>query len=86
MGKRRHSLHFKAFSLLKKTVLLKILCENMGCPIFAKLPTPLVRFCPIVLDPPSPPKIGHHLCTFPKTNSGIDFAGYYVIMKLITVI
>ena len=24
----------------------------MGCPIFAKLPTPLVRFCPILLDPP----------------------------------
>ena len=28
----------------------------MGCPIFAKLPTPLVRFCPILLDPPNPPK------------------------------
>ena len=27
----------------------------MGCPIFAKLPTPLVRFCPILLDPPNPP-------------------------------
>ena len=28
----------------------------MGCPIFAKLPTPLVLFCPILLDPPNPPK------------------------------
>ena len=27
---------------------------------------PLVPFCPILLDPPTPPKIGHHLCTFPK--------------------
>ena len=34
-------------------------------PIFYKLPTPYVLFCPILLDPPSPPKIGHHLCTFP---------------------
>ena len=25
----------------------------MGCPIFAKLPTPLVLFCPILLDPPT---------------------------------
>ena len=38
----------------------------MGCPIFAELPTPLVRFCPILLDPPTPPKIGHHLCMFPN--------------------
>ena len=34
--------------------------QNMGCPIFAELPTPLVRFCPILLDPPTPQKIGHH--------------------------
>ena len=26
---------------------------------------PLSDFVPIWLDPPSPPKIGHHLCTFP---------------------
>ena len=39
----------------------------MECPIFAKLPTPLVLFCPILLDPPTPPKIGHHLCTFPNS-------------------
>ena len=39
----------------------------MGCPIFAKLPTHLVRFCPILLDPPSPRKIEHYLCTTPKT-------------------
>ena len=32
-----------------------ILVQNMGCPIFAKLPTPLVLFCPILLDPPIPP-------------------------------
>ena len=38
----------------------------MGCPIFAKLPNPLVLFCPILLDPHNPPKIGHHLCMFPK--------------------
>ena len=25
-----------------------------------------VRFFGAILDPPSPPKIGHHLCTFPK--------------------
>ena len=42
----------------------------MGCPISAELctytPPPLVRFCPIWIDPPpNPPKIGHHLCTFP---------------------
>ena len=37
---------------------------KIGLPIFALLPTPLVRF-PIFLDPPSLPKIGHHLCTFP---------------------
>ena len=40
--------------------------QNMGCPIFSKLPTPLVRFCPVLLDPPIPPKIGHHLCMFPN--------------------
>ena len=28
----------------------------MGCPSFAKLPTPLVQFCPILLDPPNPLK------------------------------
>ena len=39
--------------------------KKIGRPIFALLPTPLVRFCPNLLDPPSPPKIGHHLCTFP---------------------
>ena len=39
---------------------------NIGPPIFAFLPTPLVPFRPISLDPPSPPKIGHHLCTFPN--------------------
>ena len=42
---------------------------KIGRPIFALLPTPLVRFCPILSHfawPPSPPKIGHHLCTFPK--------------------
>ena len=38
---------------------------KIGRPIFALLPTPLVPFCPILLDPPSPLKIGHHLCTFP---------------------
>ena len=38
---------------------------KIGCPIFTLLPTPLVRLCPICLTPPSPPKIGHHLCTFP---------------------
>ena len=32
----------------------------MGCPIFAELPTPLVRYCSILLDPPTPPKFGHH--------------------------
>ena len=26
--------------------------QNMGCPMFAKLPTPLVLFCQILLDPP----------------------------------
>ena len=25
-----------------------------------------VRFFWVILDPPSPPKIGHHLCTFPN--------------------
>ena len=39
----------------------------MGCPIFAKLPTPLSDFVLFCLTPPSPPKIGHHLCTFPKS-------------------
>ena len=38
----------------------------IGHPIFDELPTPHVLFCPILLDPPSPPKIGHHLCMFPK--------------------
>ena len=28
----------------------------MGCPIFAKLPTPLVLFCPILVDPQPPLK------------------------------
>ena len=28
----------------------------MECPIFAKLPTPLFRFCPILLDPPPTPQ------------------------------
>ena len=28
----------------------------MGRPIFAKLPTPLVSFCPILLDPLNPQK------------------------------
>ena len=41
-------------------------CRIIGRPIFDKLPTPHVLFCPILLDPPSPPKIGHHLCMFPK--------------------
>ena len=40
--------------------------QNMGCPIFAKLPTPLVLFCPNLLDSPIPPKIVHYLCMFPK--------------------
>ena len=35
-------------------------CEKivkiMGCPIFVKLPTPLVLFCPILLDPSTPQK------------------------------
>ena len=38
----------------------------IGRPIFDELPTPHVLFCPILLDPPSPPKIGHHLCMFPN--------------------
>ena len=38
----------------------------IGHPIFDELPTPHVLFCPILLDPPSPPKIGHHLCMFPN--------------------
>ena len=32
-----------------------------------------VRFFGAILDPPSPPKIGHHLCTFPK-----ETVTYYV--------
>ena len=40
----------------------------IGRPIFDELPTPHVLFCPILLDPPSPPKIGHHLCMFPNDN------------------
>ena len=46
-------------------------CKIIGCPIFQNLPTPHVLFCPILLDPPSPLKIGHHLCTFPKENSAL---------------
>ena len=34
-------------------------------PTFAPLPIPLVLVCPTLLDPPSPPKIGHNLWTFP---------------------
>ena len=30
-----------------------------------------VRFFWVILDPPSPPKIGHHLCTFPKVKMGL---------------
>ena len=41
--------YFIFFFFWKKTQ------QNMGCPIFAKVPTPLVRFCPILLDPPNPP-------------------------------
>ena len=44
-------------------------CRMIGRPIFDELPTPHVLFCPILLDPPSPPKIGHHLCMFPKVKS-----------------
>ena len=47
--------------------------RTMGCPIFAKLPTPLVLFCPILLDPPlTPPKIGHHLCMFPYLTTSCE--------------
>ena len=38
-------------------------------PTFSPLPIrpiPLVIFCPILLNPPSPPKIRHHLWTFPR--------------------
>ena len=41
--------------------------KKIGRPIFALLPTPLVRFCPNLLDPPSPSKIGHHLCMLPMS-------------------
>ena len=50
--------------ILKIQFCSKFYAENMGCLIFAKLPNPLVRFCPILLDlPHPPPKIGHHLIT-----------------------
>ena len=39
--------------LIKKIV--KKIVKIMGSPILAKLPTPLVLFCPILLDPPNPP-------------------------------
>ena len=47
----------------------------IGHPIFDELPIPHVLFCPILLDPPSPPKIGHHLCMFPyrKSLNNTDF-------------
>ena len=48
----------------------------MGCPIFPELPTPLVLFCPILLDPPNPPKNRTSLMDVPlnklRPNKGFD--------------
>ena len=54
----------------------------IGHPIFDELPTPHVLFCPILLDPPSPLKIGHHLCTFPNTNVVYKRAGKLIRNQL----
>ena len=52
-------MHIGENSFLKKEEFYQTNWEKigkiMGCPIFAKLPTPLILFCPILLDPPNPP-------------------------------
>jgi hypothetical protein len=45
----------------------------MGCPIFAKLPTPLVRFCPILLEPPNPQKNRTSLMDVPLHEFGFFY-------------
>ena len=77
--------------LEKKRILIKEIVKIMGCPIFAKLPTPLVLFCPILHDPLTPPKIVHSLnyqnnfehC---KLNNPIDTIKYgaYLRNRLVT--
>ena len=51
---------------------------NIGRPIFSKLPPTLVPLCPIFLDPPTPPKIGHHLCMFPYIINKIESFLYFL--------
>ena len=64
--KKVHCEHWGNFFFWKKVV--KLFCENtrkMGCPIFAKLPTPLVRFC-LTPTPPNPLKNRTSLMDVPK--------------------
>ena len=52
MSKRKYTLGKIRF--WKNSILIKKIMKIMGCPIFAKVPTPLVLFCPILHDPPNP--------------------------------
>ena len=36
-----------------------------------KYPLPLSHFVQFCLTPPTPPKIGHHLCTFPNLKNQV---------------
>ena len=54
-------------------------CENtiiIGCTIFAKLPTPLVRFC---LTPPHPPKNPTSLMDVPLAKKYLTIKKFYCI-------
>ena len=52
--------------------------KKIGHPIFALLPTPLLRFCLTQPPRPFPPKIGHHLCTFPLH----EYEKYWMILLM----
>ena len=39
--------------------------QNVGCSILAKLPSTHIRFCPILVNLPTYPKIGYHIWMAP---------------------
>ena len=57
------SSHRKSFKIHKKVAKIQEKSDILF--LITYLP-PLSYFVPTLLDPPSPPKIGHHLCTFPN--------------------
>jgi hypothetical protein len=58
--------------------------EKSDIPFLLTYLPPLSYLVPILLDPPSPKKIGHHLCTFPYVKSiatfALTFLGYIILV------